>query len=37
LWGDLFDYSKSRSQSDMDTFIEVYKLFEKSLKNSENY
>lgn len=37
LWNDLFDYSKSRSQSDMDTFIEVYKLFEKSLKNSENY
>lgn len=32
LWTDLFDYSKNRSQSDMDTFVEVYKLFDKSLK-----
>lgn len=37
LWTDLFDYSKSRTQSDMDTFIEVYKLFEKSLKNFKYY
>jgi hypothetical protein len=33
LWNDLFNYSKNRTQSDMDTFVEVYKLFEKSLKN----
>jgi hypothetical protein len=32
LWSKLFDYTKIRTQSDMDTFIEVYKLFEKSHK-----
>lgn len=32
LWSNLFDYAKIRTQSDMDTFIEVYKLFEKSVK-----
>lgn len=35
LWSDLFDYSRNRTQSDMDTFIEVYKLFDKPrVKNS---
>lgn len=37
LWVDLFDYSRNRTQSDLDTFIEIYKLFEKSLKNAHKY
>jgi hypothetical protein len=32
LWSDLFDYSKQKTNSDMDTFIEIYKIFEKSQK-----
>ena len=32
LWVDLFDYSKQKTNSDMDTFIEIYKIFEKSQK-----
>lgn len=33
IWEELFDYNRNRTQSDMDTFVEVYKIFEKSLKN----
>jgi len=32
LWFDLFDYSKIKTNSEMDTFIEIYSLFESSLK-----
>jgi hypothetical protein len=32
LWDDIFDYTKSKTNSEMDTFIEVYQLFEKSIK-----
>jgi hypothetical protein len=32
LWNDIFDYTKSKTNSEMDTFIEVYQLFEKSIK-----
>ena len=32
LWNDIFDYTKSKTNSEMDTFIEIYKLFEKSIK-----
>ena len=32
LWDDIFDYTKSKTNSEMDTFIEIYKLFEKSIK-----
>jgi hypothetical protein len=33
LWFDIFDYSKIKTNSEMDTFIEVYKIFENSLKS----
>ena len=32
LWDDIFDYTKSKTNSEMDTIIEIYKLFEKSIK-----
>ena len=32
LWYNIFDYNKSKTQSDMDTLIEIYKLMEESLK-----
>lgn len=32
LWLDIFDYSKIKTNSEMDTFIEIYKLMESSLK-----
>jgi hypothetical protein len=32
LWVYIFDYNNSKSKSDMDTLIEVYKMFENSLK-----
>jgi len=35
LWYDIFDYDKLKTESDMDTFIEIYKLFEKSIKKTE--
>jgi len=31
LWVYIFDYNNNKSKSDMDTFIEVYKLFENSI------
>jgi hypothetical protein len=34
LWYGIFDYSKSKTNSDMDTLIEIYGIFEKSLKNA---
>lgn len=33
LWVDIFDYHKIKTNSDMDALIEIYKIFEKSLKN----
>lgn len=32
LWLDIFDYTKLKTNSDMDALIEVYKIFEMSLK-----
>ena len=32
LWVYIFDYNNNKSKSDMDTLIEVYKMFETSLK-----
>lgn len=32
LWKNIFDYTKIKTKSEMDTFIEIYKIFEKSLK-----
>lgn len=32
LWNQIFDYTRLKTQSEMDTFIEIYKLFDKSLK-----
>jgi hypothetical protein len=34
LWNTIFDYTKLKTKSEMDTFIEIYKIFEKSLKSS---
>lgn len=34
LWNDIFDYTKLKTHSEMDTFIEIYKIFEKSLKTT---
>ena len=33
LWYDLFDYTKLKTNSDIDTFIEIYIIFEKSRIN----
>ena len=32
FWGKCFDYSGNRTRSELDILVEVYKLFEKSLK-----
>lgn len=32
LWSYMFDYNSPKSSSDIDTFVEIYRLFEKSLK-----
>ena len=32
LWLDIFDYTKLKTNADIDTFIEIYKLMEMSLK-----
>lgn len=32
LWVDIFDYHKNKTNSDMDALIEIYKIFDKSLK-----
>ena len=32
LWYDIFEYNKLKTNSDIDTFIEIYKIFDKSLK-----
>lgn len=36
LWSYLFDYNNQKTNSDIDTFVEVYKMFEKSLKTNKN-
>lgn len=37
LWFNIFDYDKSKSLSDMDTLIEIYQIFQESLKPIEVY
>lgn len=32
IWNDIFTYDKSKTQADIDTLIEIYNIFEKSLK-----
>lgn len=32
LWFNIFDYNKVKTHSDIDTLIEIYKIFDKSLK-----
>jgi hypothetical protein len=32
LWYEIFDYNKLKTNSEMDTFIEIYKLMDASLK-----
>lgn len=34
IWVDIFNYNKIKTQSDIDTLIEVYNIFENSLKYS---
>jgi len=34
LWSYIFDYNNNKSQSDIETLIEVYKMFENSIKIS---
>lgn len=33
IWKDIFNYTSIKTNSDVDTLIEIYQLFEKSLKN----
>lgn len=35
LWIDIFDYTKLKTNSDIDTFLEIYKLMDISLKNNK--
>jgi hypothetical protein len=35
LWSFIFDYNNIKSRSDVDTLVEVYKMFENSIKNQE--
>lgn len=35
LWKDMFSYSGAKSRSDMDNFIEIYGILEKSLKKGQ--
>lgn len=32
LWNDMFDYNNLKTNSDIDTFLEIYKIFDKSLQ-----
>lgn len=32
LWDNIFDYNRVKTNADMDTLIEIYRIFEKSLK-----
>lgn len=34
IWYNIFDYNRSKTNSDMDTLIEIYGIFEKSLKTA---
>lgn len=34
LWFNIFDYSRVKTHSDVDTLVEIYKIFEKSLKTA---
>lgn len=33
LWDNIFDYNRIKTNADMDTLIEIYRIFDKSLKN----
>lgn len=37
MWADIFNYTKLKSNSDLDTLVEIYKIFEKAHKSSGNY
>ena len=37
MWLNLFDMNKPKTKSDMESFIEVYELFEISLLNGKTY
>lgn len=32
IWSDIFDFTRTKTNSDVDTLIEIYTIFEKSLK-----
>jgi hypothetical protein len=32
LWSNLFDYERTKTNSDIDALLEIYNLFEKALK-----
>jgi hypothetical protein len=32
LWIDIFSFTKTKTNSDVDTLVEIYNIFEKSLK-----
>ena len=32
IWSDIFDFTKTKTNSDVDTLIEIYTIFEKALK-----
>ena len=36
LWLDIFDYNKLKTNADIDTFLEIYRLMEMSLKTQKN-
>jgi len=33
IWNDIFNYTSTKTNSDIDTLIEIYQIFEKSLNN----
>lgn len=34
LWNNIFDYNRIKTNSDIDTLVEIYRIFEKSLKTA---
>ena len=34
LWADIFDYDKPKTNADIDTLVEIYRIFEKALKTT---
>ena len=35
MWHDLFNYNKEKTNHELDTLVEIYKIFEKSHKNTQ--